>query len=64
LEKDDSGRQQSFYKVNILIVEKHKTIIPKLGMSATVEIITGKRSLFAYLVKPIKRGFDGALTER
>jgi hypothetical protein len=33
-------------------------------MSATVEIITGKRSLFTYLVKPIKRAFDGALIER
>jgi adhesin transport system membrane fusion protein len=64
LEQDESGRQQSFYKVNILITEKHNTIIPKLGMSGAVEIITGKRSLFTYLVKPIKRAFDGALIER
>lgn len=64
LEQDESGRQQSFYKVKILITEKHKTILPKLGMSGAVEIITGKRSLFTYLVKPIKRAFDGALIEK
>ncbi len=64
LEQDESGKQQSFYKVYILITETKDTIIPKLGMSATVEIITGMRSVFTYLVKPIKRGFDGALIEK
>lgn len=34
------------------------------GMVANVEIITGKRTILNYLIKPIIRGFDNALRER
>lgn len=34
------------------------------GMVAEVEIITGKRTIFSYLVKPVLRAKDKALTER
>lgn len=34
------------------------------GMVAQVEIITGKRTIFSYLVKPVLRAKDRALTER
>ncbi|MDH5723040.1 MAG: HlyD family type I secretion periplasmic adaptor subunit [Alphaproteobacteria bacterium] len=34
------------------------------GMVANVEIITGKRTILNYLMKPIFRGFDSALRER
>ncbi len=34
------------------------------GMVAEIEIITGKRTIFSYLVKPVLRAKDKALTER
>lgn len=42
--------------------EEPLPILP--GMVATVEIITGKRSILEYLLKPILRARDVALTER
>ncbi len=71
LEKDSLGREMLFYKVNVQIqgIEnkdntKSKNIKVKLGMSATVDIRVGTRSLFAYLTKPVTRGFRGALNEQ
>ncbi|CAC9532381.1 Type I secretion system, membrane fusion protein LapC [uncultured Gammaproteobacteria bacterium] len=71
LDKDSSGREAAFYQVNIKIEgpehdenEKSKLIKPKLGMSGTVDIKVGQRSLFTYLIKPISRGFGGALNEK
>jgi adhesin transport system membrane fusion protein len=63
-EKDPSGKMQIFYQVNVLITSKNPKIIPKLGMSAMLEIKTGSRSLFNYLTKPIIRGFSGSLSEK
>ncbi|MFN3509969.1 MAG: HlyD family type I secretion periplasmic adaptor subunit, partial [Tsuneonella troitsensis] len=37
-------------------------IVP--GMICDVEIITGSRSILTYLLKPIEKAFDMALTER
>lgn len=34
------------------------------GMVANVEVITGKRTIMHYLIKPLRRGFDRALRER
>ena len=34
------------------------------GMIANVEVITGKRTILNYLMKPLRRGFDRALRER
>lgn len=71
LDKDSTGREISFYQVNVRIEgpehkdnEKSKLIKPKLGMSGTVDIKTGKRSLFTYLIKPVTRGFGGAFNEK
>lgn len=36
----------------------------KLGMSATVDIKTGSRTIMRYLLKPIYKGFDGALQQK
>lgn len=71
LDKDPSGRQITFYQVNIKIEgpehednAKSKAIKVKLGMSGTIDIKIGMRSLFTYLTKPIARGFSGALNEK
>ena len=37
-------------------------IVP--GMICDVEVITGSRSILTYLLKPIEKAFDMALTER
>ncbi len=37
-------------------------IIP--GMTASVDVLTGKRSILEYLLKPVLKVFDGALHER
>lgn len=34
------------------------------GMIAKVDVITGKRTILNYLLKPVRRGFDSALRER
>ncbi|QKQ23746.1 HlyD family efflux transporter periplasmic adaptor subunit [Candidatus Ruthia endofausta] len=71
LDKDSSGGQMTFYQVNVKIEGpehednvKSKAINVKLGMSGTIDIKVGRRSLFTYLTKPISRGFSGALNEK
>jgi len=34
------------------------------GMTASVDILTGKRSVLAYILKPVNRARERALTER
>ena len=36
----------------------------KPGMTATVDICTGQRSVLQYLAKPVYKAFGGALNER
>lgn len=69
LEKDDSGRSQSFYKIivrtdkNYLGTQKNPLpIIP--GMVATVDILTGKKSVLDYMLKPILTARERAMRER
>jgi adhesin transport system membrane fusion protein len=71
LDKDPSGKQITFYQVNVEIKgpehkenARSKEIKVKLGMSGTIDIRVGMRSLFKYLTKPITRGFSGALNEK
>lgn len=62
---DDKGN--AFYIVRVrttqsTIGESRMPIIP--GMVAEVDILTGKKSLLAYLMKPVLRAKANALTER
>ncbi len=62
---DEKGN--AFYEVrvrtkNATIGDKHLPIIP--GMVAEVDILTGKKSILAYLLKPVLRAKAAALTER
>ncbi len=59
----------SFYQVRILTDKNHLgtaqnplEIIP--GMHAQVDILTGKKTILSYLLKPILKARDNALTER
>lgn len=58
-----------FFEVEVITEKNHMgpdanplPITP--GMIAEIEIITGKRSILSYLLKPIVKAFDRALTER
>lgn len=62
---DEKGN--SFYVVKVRTEKAHvgdnsRPIIP--GMQADVHILTGKRTLMQYLLKPILRAKSNALTER
>lgn len=62
---DDKGN--AFYEVRVrtnasTIGPKKLPIIP--GMVAEVDILTGKKSILAYLLKPVLRARAAALTER
>lgn len=61
--------QESFYRVKLRTKEKALTykgtqlpIIP--GMTASVDILTGKKSVLSYLLKPILKAKQTALRER
>jgi len=62
---DDDGN--TFYLVRVRTVEEQQIdseiqVIP--GMTAQVDIMTGKRTVMEYLLKPVLRAWDNALGER
>ena len=61
---DDKGN--AFYMVRVRTLTPHLganlPIIP--GMTAEVDVLTGKKSVLSYLLKPVLRGKAYALTER
>ena len=65
----DEVERQAYY---IVMVETDRAFLFKNGhrlpimpgMICDVEIITGSKSVLAYLMKPVLRAFDEALTER
>lgn len=62
---DEEGN--TFYLVRVRTVEdaeKHKEMDVIPGMTAQVDIKTGKRTVMQYLLKPVLRAWDNALGER
>lgn len=64
-----NDRNESFYKIYVRTEKNHLqngakplTIIP--GMLASVDILTGKKTVLDYLLKPILRAKQNALRER
>jgi len=65
----DEAERQAYYTVLIetdrSYITRGSTRLPIVpGMICDVEIITGRRSILTYLLKPIEKAFDMALTER
>jgi len=62
------GREQNFFKAQIVVdwSSNSKVSLDALrpGMTATLDIVTGERSVLTYLLKPIIRGVDGVFIER
>jgi adhesin transport system membrane fusion protein len=66
---DDNVKNQTYYKVMVRTKSNHLEskdgpllIIP--GMTATVDILTGKRTVLQYLLKPVIKTKEAALRER
>ena len=69
-EQSPNGQSQTFYRVKVHLPRlqpqnpKAHDIVVKPGMTASVDIRTGTRSVLNYLAKPIFKAFGGALIER
>lgn len=70
-EQAPNGQTQTYYRGRISVTREALAANPKLrglelrpGMTASVDIRTGQRSVLSYLLKPMVRAFGGALTER
>lgn len=73
-EKAPNGSEQVYYRVHVRIDEaalaernrNHpgKPVEIQPGMTATVEIATGRQTVLAYLTKPITKTLSESLTER
>jgi adhesin transport system membrane fusion protein len=73
VEQGPNGQSSSYYRAQVrLDAERAKshpnpmlaTVVMKPGMTSTVDIRTGNRSVLKYLAKPIYKAFGGALNER
>lgn len=68
-EQGPNGQSQTYYRARVRVLPtaanpKLQPIVLKPGLTATVDILTGQRSVLNYLMKPITRGLTGALNER
>ena len=65
-----NGQSQTFYRVHVKLNPlqdqnpKASSIVVKPGMTASIDIRTGTRSVLKYIIKPIFKTFGGAMTER
>ncbi len=67
--RDDKKPDESYYKIQVRTRQSHLQgkegplpIIP--GMTASVEILTGHKTVLEYLLKPLLKAKDSALRER
>lgn len=63
------GEPETFYKVQVRTkknyLERHGEQLPiKSGMVATVDVVTGRKTILQYLLKPINKARESALSER
>lgn len=71
-EKGPGAQNQTFYRALVALdwqqmKDEASGFAPKdfrPGMTATADVLTGKRSLLNFIFKPITRAFSGALTQR
>jgi adhesin transport system membrane fusion protein len=71
-EQGQSGQTQAYYRALVALDwEAFKASNSKIraqdikpGMTATADVLTGKRSVLSFILKPITRAFSGALTQR
>lgn len=61
---DDKGNSFYLVRVATLAESQNPNIVVIPGMTAQIDIITGRHSILEYLLKPINRAMQGALRER
>lgn len=68
LEVDLARDEKPYYRVHIQtqgqVTTAGRSLDVRPGMTVTSEIITGERTLAAFVLKPLRRGLDSALHER
>ena len=70
LSEDNKGNEQPYYRVQIKTSGRNLTgkngepILIQPGMTATVEINTGRKTVLRYLTKPITKTFSESMGER
>jgi adhesin transport system membrane fusion protein len=65
----DERNQISYYKIKVrtkrnYIGERHENLKIIPGMTATVDLLTGKKTVMQYILKPVLKAQQRALTER
>jgi adhesin transport system membrane fusion protein len=69
-EAGPNGQSQTYFRVHVKLNPqqnqnpKASSIVVKPGMTASIDIRTGSRSVMKYLAKPLFKSFSGALSER
>ena len=70
-EQGPNGQANTFYRAKVSLIADDAKNHPKLtaamlkpGMTATVDLKTGGRSVLKYLIKPVYKAFGGAMTEK
>lgn len=72
-EQGANGQQQIYYRAQVvpdwdqtraLTANRLAAKDIKPGMTATADVLTGRRTILHYLAKPVTRAFSGALTQR
>lgn len=64
-----NGQSMSYFRVRVKVLPqqtnpKAAQILVKPGMTASLDIMVGERTVMNYLLKPLVKTFNGALTER
>jgi adhesin transport system membrane fusion protein len=68
-EQGPDGRSQVYYRAKVLMksfdpTQRIQANDVKAGMTASLDILTGRRSVLGYITKPIMRAFSGALGQK
>ena len=69
-EQGSRGETNVFYRIQVRLDAdqshnpRSQDIVIKSGMTASLDIRTGERTVLQYLIKPIFKAFQGAMTER
>lgn len=70
-EQGPNGQANTFYRAKVSLhaddAKKHPKLTAamlKPGMTATIDLKTGGRSVLKYIIKPVYKAFGGAMTEK
>lgn len=68
-EQSPDGRSQVYYRAKVLLSDfapsqRIQSTDVKAGMTASLDILTGRRSVLVFITKPIMRAFSGALGQK